>query len=117
MDGSEAQLIYCWTRCFNFSVIFIVVKVASLLSREKGLGQVLDFNFGGGERKGDVFGEILDLAAQRSLQCFCVVGEILWKSCVVDGETLGGASMGFGVNTLGSLKVGGCCGFSEEDAL
>ena len=51
--------------------------MASLLSREKGLGQVLDFNFGGGERKGDVFGEILDLAARRSLRCFCVVVEIL----------------------------------------
>ena len=25
--------------------------------------------------------------------------------------------MGFGVNTLGSLKVGGCCGFSAEEAL
>ena len=25
--------------------------------------------------------------------------------------------MGFGVNTLGSLKVGGCCGFSAEEEL
>ena len=28
-------------------------------------------------KKGDVFGEILDLEAQISLQCFCVVGDIL----------------------------------------
>ena len=26
MDGSEAQLISCWTRCCNLEVIFIVVK-------------------------------------------------------------------------------------------
>ena len=39
------------------------------------------------------------------------------KTCVVDGDTLGGAAMGSGENTLGSLKVGGCCGFIEEEAL
>ena len=37
--------------------------------------------------------------------------------CVVDRETLGGAAMGFGVNTIGSLKVGGCCDFIVEEAL
>ena len=35
----------------------------------------------------------------------------------MDGDTLGGAEMGAGVNTLGSLNVGGCCGFSAEDVL
>ena len=35
----------------------------------------------------------------------------------MDEYTLGGAEMGFGVNTLGSLKVGGCCGFSAEEEL
>ena len=63
------------------------------------------------------FGEYLDLAAQKSLQCFCVVGEILSKSCVVDRDTLGGAGTGFGVNNLGSLKLGGCCDFSAEEVL
>ena len=35
----------------------------------------------------------------------------------MDGGTIGGAAMGFGVNTLGSLKVGGCCGFSAYESL
>ena len=35
----------------------------------------------------------------------------------MDGDTLGGVEMGFGVKTLGSLKVVGCCGFSAEEAL
>ena len=68
-------------------------------------------NLGNGKQKGYVFGEALDLAARRSLQCFCVVGEILCKFCVVDGDTLACASMDFVVNTLGSLKVWGRCGF------
>ena len=34
----------------------------------------------------------------------------------MDRYTLEGAETGFGVNTLGSLKVGGCCGFSAEDS-
>ena len=69
------------------------------------------------EKKRCFFGEALDLAARKSLRCFFVVGEILWKSCVVDGDTLGGVAMGFGANILGSLKVGGCCGFSAKEAL
>ena len=38
---------------------------------------MLDLNLCDGEEKGNVFGEALDLAAQRSLRCFCVLGEIL----------------------------------------
>ena len=34
-------------------------------------------HFGDGERKGDDFGEVLDLAAQKLLQCFSVVRKIL----------------------------------------
>ena len=41
------------------------------------LGQGLDLNLCEVERKGDVFGEVLVLAAQISLQYFCVVSEIL----------------------------------------
>ena len=41
----------------------------------------------------------------------------MWKSCVVDGDNLEGAATGFGVVTIGSLKVGHCYGFSEEEAL
>ena len=41
------------------------------------LGWGLVLNLGDGEGKGDVFGKVLDLAARRSLQCFCVVGELL----------------------------------------
>ena len=41
------------------------------------LGQRLDLNLGDGERKCDVFGEFLDLEDRRSIQIFCVVGEIL----------------------------------------
>ena len=81
------------------------------------LGLGLDLNLVDGEEKDDIFGEALDLAHQRSLRCFCVVGEILGKYFVVDGDILRGAEMGFGVNTLGSLKGGGCCGFSIEEAL
>ena len=33
------------------------------------------------------------------------------------GDNLGGAEIGFGMNTLGSLKIGVCCGFSAEEAL
>ena len=33
------------------------------------------------------------------------------------GDTLGGASMGLGLETLGSLKMGGCCDFISEEAL
>ena len=73
-----------------------------MLSRGEMLGRGLDLNLGYVERKGDVFGEVLYLTAQRSLIYFCVVGEILWKSCVVDGDTIGGASTGFGVDTLRS---------------
>ena len=62
------------------------------------------------------FGEVFDLAARISLQCFFVVGKILWKSCAMDGDTLGGAATGFGVDTLGSLKMGGCCDFSAEES-
>ena len=36
---------------------------------------------------------------------------------MVDGDTLGGASTGFGVDTLGNLKMGDCCGFSSEKEL
>ena len=46
----------------------------------------------------------------------CCRGDIV-KSCVLDGDTLVGAAMGFELNTLGSLKVGGCRGFSVEEAL
>ena len=48
-----------------------------MLSREEVLGWGLDLNLGDGEGRVDVFGEALDLAAQISLQCFCVAGEIL----------------------------------------
>ena len=41
------------------------------------LGQGLDLYLGNGERKGDAFREVLDLADQRSLQYFVVVGKIL----------------------------------------
>ena len=34
----------------------------------------------------------------------------------MDGDTLGGTAISFGVNTIGSLKLGGCCGFSSEEA-
>ena len=34
-------------------------------------------------------------------------------SGVFNRDALGGESMGFEVNTLGSLKVVGCCVFSE----
>ena len=77
MDGSEARLISCWTRCCNLAGRFIVMNEALVLSREEVLGLGLELNLGDGERKGDVFGEALDLAARRSLRCFCVVGEIL----------------------------------------
>ena len=41
------------------------------------LGRGLDFNFGDEKRKGDLFGEVVYLAARRSLNCFSVVKEIL----------------------------------------
>ena len=88
-----------------------------MLSIEEVLGRGLDLNLGDGKIKGDVFGEVLDLAARVYLRCFCVVGRILSKSCVVYGDTIVGAATGFGVDTLGSLKMGGCCYFSAEWAL
>ena len=97
IDGSEARLISCWNRYCTLEGRFTVVKAEFVFSIEEVLRWGLVLNLGDGEEKGDVFGEILDLAAQRSLQCFCVVGEILWKFCVVDGETLVVADMGFGV--------------------
>ena len=87
-----------------------------MLSVEKVLGWGLELNLGDGEIKGGFFGEVLDLEAQISLQCFCVVGEILWKYCVVDVETLGGAATGFGVDTLGSFKMGDYCDVIAEEA-
>ena len=51
----------------------------------------------------------MDLEDKISLQYFFVVGEILQKSFVVYGDTLGGAATGLGVDTLGSLKMGYCC--------
>ena len=41
-----------------------------MLSIEEVLGWVLDLNLGDGEGRGDIFGEDLDLASQRSLKCF-----------------------------------------------
>ena len=38
MDGLEARLVSCWTRCFNLAERFIVVKAALVLSRKKVLG-------------------------------------------------------------------------------
>ena len=35
----------------------------------------------------------------------------------MDGDTLGGAAIGFGLNTIGRTKVGDCCVFSAEEAL
>ena len=34
----------------------------------------------------------------------------------MDEDTLGGAATGFGVDTLGSLKMWDCCDFSAEEA-
>ena len=93
------------------------MKAELLLSREKVSWWGLELSFGDGEEIVDVFGEALDLVAQRSLRCFGAVEDILWISHVVVGETLGGAAMGFGVTTLESLKVGDCSGFSAEEAL
>ena len=41
------------------------------------LGLGLDLNLGDVDIKGDVFGEVLDLASWRYLRFFCVVEEIL----------------------------------------
>ena len=106
-------MIYCWTRCFNLAGR-LVVKSESVLSREQVLRWGLDLNSGDRERRGDIFGEVLALMARRSLWCFCVIGEILWKSCVVDGNTLGGAGKSFGVDTLGSFKMGDCCNLLQK---
>ena len=106
MDESEARLVSCWTRCCNLEVRSVVVKAELVFSREEVLGWGLDFNLDDGEGKYDVFGEALDLEAQRSLRCFCVVGELLWKPCVVEVDTIGGAAIDFGVNPLASLKWG-----------
>ena len=35
----------------------------------------------------------------------------------MNGDTFGGAVMVLVVNTLGTLKVGDCCGFSSEELL
>ena len=48
-----------------------------MLSREEVPGQGLDLNLGDGERKCDVFGEVLDFAAQRYLGLFFVLGGVL----------------------------------------
>ena len=48
-----------------------------MVSREEVLGLGLEFNLGGEEIKGDVFGEVLDFADRRYLQCFCADGYIL----------------------------------------
>ena len=55
MDGLEARFISCWTRCCNLVGRLMVVKTASVLSREKVIGQRLGVNSGDVERKGDVF--------------------------------------------------------------
>ena len=84
-----------------------------LLSRHWGLRRGLGLNINDGERSDDGFGEVLAMVSLISLQCFCFVGEILWKSFVVYEDTTQGAETGFGVGTLGSLKFGGCCDWSE----
>ena len=66
--------------------------------------QELDLNLGDGEVKCDVLGEVLDLTARRSLQFFVLFGKILWKTCVIDGDTIVGTATGFGGDTLGILK-------------
>ena len=38
MDGSEARLISCWTRCCHLLARFMVVKEYLVLSREEVLG-------------------------------------------------------------------------------
>ena len=73
-----------------------------MLSRKRGICQGVDLDVYSGEGRGDVFVEDLSLATQRSLRCFRVIKEILKKSCVVDGNTLGGAAMYFGLGNLGS---------------
>ena len=59
MDGLEARLIYCWTICCNLARRFMVVKAATVLSRDEVIGRGMELNFGDGERKGgfwDKFG-------------------------------------------------------------
>ena len=102
MDGSEARLIYCWTRCCNLAGRFIAINSASVLSTEKFPRQGLELNLGDEERKCDIFLEVLALTDRIYLICFCVVGEILWKDCLVDGDNIGGTATGFGVDNLGS---------------
>ena len=53
MDGLEARLISCWTRCCNLAGRFIVVKAALVLSIEEVLWRGLDLNLGDGEEKND----------------------------------------------------------------
>ena len=48
MDGSETQLISCWTRCCNLAGRLIVVKAELVLPREEVLGLGLDLNLGDG---------------------------------------------------------------------
>ena len=38
IDGSEAQLISCWTRCCNLEGRFIVVKASLVFSRDEVFG-------------------------------------------------------------------------------
>ena len=45
----------------------------------------------------------------------CCRGNIV-KIFLVDGDTLGGEATGLGVDILGSLKMGGCCDVSAEEA-
>ena len=117
MDGSESWLISCWTRCCNLVGRLIVVKAESVLSRLIGLRQVLDLNVYDVEVRGVAFGEVLALTDQIYMWYFCVVGEILLKYCVVDGDTIGCTATGFGVVTLGILKMGNYCYFSSPEAL
>ena len=106
MYGLEARLIYCWTICCNSEGRLIVAIAALVLSRKRGICQGVDLDVYSGEGRGDGFVEDLSLATQRSLRCFRVIKEILKKSCVVDGNTLGGAAMYFGLGNLGSWRVG-----------
>ena len=48
VDGSEARLISCWDRCCNLTGRFVVVKAASVISREEVLGRGLELNLGEG---------------------------------------------------------------------
>ena len=88
-----------------------------MLSSKRGIRWGLYLDVDDDELRGDGLGEVLVLEDRRSLRCFFVVRDILWKSCVVDGDTLGGAATSFGVATLRSLKIVYCCGFKAEYSL